>query len=113
MLDHSPSMTVVATVALVALLAIFVYALAHARRSTRYARHAALLPHMHSGDLAPDDLPHGEALSAKHASRRPTEDEVQAAKLGPRGVPGKPSPVKMTPQRAKKTPKHLEPGHTA
>jgi hypothetical protein len=43
----------------------------------------------------------------------PTEDDLQRAKLGPRGVPGAPDPAKMTPQRDKKTPKSLEPGHTA
>jgi hypothetical protein len=28
-------------------------------------------------------------------------------------VPGKDSPAKMTPQREKKTPKDVDPGHTA
>jgi hypothetical protein len=60
-----------------------------------------------------DDVSHAEALSAKNASERPTEDDMQAAVLGPRGVPNEPSPARMTPQRAKKTPRHLEPGHTA
>ena len=44
---------------------------------------------------------------------RPTEDDIQRAKLGPRGVPGEPDPAKMTPQRAKKTPPVKDPGQTA
>jgi hypothetical protein len=36
---------------------------------------------------------------------RPTEDGIAREKLGARGVPGEPSPTKMTPQRQKKTPK--------
>jgi len=46
-------------------------------------------------------------------SERPTEDDIQREKLGPRGVPGAPDPSKMTPQREKKTPKHIDPGQTA
>ena len=42
-----------------------------------------------------------------------TEDDIQREQLGPRGVPGAPDPAKMTPQREKKTPKHVNPGHTA
>jgi hypothetical protein len=41
-----------------------------------------------------------------------SEDDIQREQLGPRGVPGAPDPAKMTPQRAKKTPKHVDPGHT-
>ncbi len=44
---------------------------------------------------------------------RPSEDDVQRDKLGPRGVRGKSDPAKMTPQREKKTPKNIDPGHTA
>jgi hypothetical protein len=45
---------------------------------------------------------------------RPTEDDIAREKLGPRGVPGVPSPSKMTPQREKKTPKSGDfDGHTA
>jgi len=45
---------------------------------------------------------------------RPTEDDIAREKLGARGVPGKPSPTKMTPQREKKTPKAGDfDGHTA
>jgi hypothetical protein len=45
---------------------------------------------------------------------RPTEDDIAREKLGPRGVPGTPSPAKMTPQREKKTPKSgTFDGHTA
>jgi hypothetical protein len=42
-----------------------------------------------------------------------SEDGIQREKLGPRGVPGKESPTKMTPQREKKTPGDVDPGHTA
>jgi hypothetical protein len=42
-----------------------------------------------------------------------SEDDIQREQLGPRGVPGAPDPAKMTPQRDKKTPKHVDPGHTA
>jgi hypothetical protein len=42
-----------------------------------------------------------------------SEEDMQREQLGPRGVPGAPDPAKMTPQREKKTPKHIEPGHTA
>ena len=33
-----------------------------------------------------------------------SEDDLQREQLGPRGVPSKDSPTKMTPQRKKKTP---------
>jgi hypothetical protein len=39
-----------------------------------------------------------------------TEDDIQREQLGPRGVP---DPAKLTPQREKKTPKNVDPGHTA
>jgi hypothetical protein len=42
-----------------------------------------------------------------------SEDDIQREQLGPRGVPGAPDSAKMTPQREKKTPKHVDPGHTA
>jgi hypothetical protein len=42
-----------------------------------------------------------------------SEEDLQREELGPRGVPGKESPAKMTPQREKKQPKDVDPGHTA
>ena len=42
-----------------------------------------------------------------------TEDDIQREQLGPRGVPGKPDPARMTPQRQKKTPANPDSGHTA
>lgn len=42
-----------------------------------------------------------------------SEDDIQREELGPRGVPGKESPAKMTPQRQMKTPKDVDPGHSA
>lgn len=44
---------------------------------------------------------------------RQSEDDQQREQFGPRGVPGKPDPAKMTPQRKKKTPDDFDPGHTA
>jgi hypothetical protein len=44
---------------------------------------------------------------------RQSEDDIQREQLGPRGVPGKPDPAKMVPQRKKKTPSDFDPGHTA
>jgi hypothetical protein len=81
-------------------------------RSKAGARNAPLLLETEAG-YREDDVSHAEALNAKNASDRLTEDDMQAAVLGPRGVPDEPSPARMTPQRAKKTPRHLEPGHTA
>jgi hypothetical protein len=42
-----------------------------------------------------------------------SEDDLQREALGPRGVPGQQDPAQMTPQREKKTPKKVDPGHTA
>jgi hypothetical protein len=42
-----------------------------------------------------------------------SEEDLQREQLGPRGVPGAPDPAKMTPQREKKTPPDVDPGHTA
>lgn len=44
---------------------------------------------------------------------RLSEDDMQRAELGPRGVPGRADPAKMTPQRRKKTPRVIDPGHTS
>lgn len=42
-----------------------------------------------------------------------SEDDIQRAQLGPRGVPGAPDPARMTPQRKKKTPTHIDQGHVS
>jgi hypothetical protein len=42
-----------------------------------------------------------------------SEEDIQREQLGPRGVPGKEDPAKMTPRREKKQPKNVDPGHTA
>jgi hypothetical protein len=42
-----------------------------------------------------------------------SEDDIQREQLGPRGVPGAADPAKMTPQRKKKTPSHIDQGHTS
>lgn len=44
---------------------------------------------------------------------RQSEDDQQREQFGPRGVPGKPDPARMVPQRKKKTPTDFDPGHTA
>jgi hypothetical protein len=41
-----------------------------------------------------------------------SQDDLQREQLGPRGVPGKQSPAKMTPQREENTPKDVDQGHT-
>lgn len=56
---------------------------------------------------------HGGSGQLDDGLPRLSEDDIQRALLGPRGVPGGPDPAKMTPQRAKKTPVHLDPPHTA
>jgi len=42
-----------------------------------------------------------------------SEDDIQRAQLGPRGVPGAADPARMTPQRAKKTPGNIDQGHVS
>jgi hypothetical protein len=44
---------------------------------------------------------------------RLSEEDMQREMFGPRGVVGQPDPAKMTPQRAKKTSKIIDPGHTS
>ena len=44
---------------------------------------------------------------------RLSEDDMQRAQFGPRGVLGAPDPARMTPQRRKKTPTDFDPGHVA
>ena len=42
-----------------------------------------------------------------------SEDDIQRAQFGPRGVPGAADPARMTPQREKKTPTHIDQGHVS
>ena len=42
-----------------------------------------------------------------------SEDDIQREMFGPRGVKGAPDPAVMTPQRAKKTPTHIDQGHVS
>ncbi|KWV52191.1 hypothetical protein AS156_10670 [Bradyrhizobium macuxiense] len=44
---------------------------------------------------------------------RLSEDDIQRALLGPRGVPGKPDTARMTPQQEKNMPGYLDSGHTS
>jgi hypothetical protein len=56
---------------------------------------------------------HGGDGQLDDGKPRLSEDDIQRALLGPRGVPGKPDPAKMTPQQEKNFPKYSDPGHTA
>jgi hypothetical protein len=42
-----------------------------------------------------------------------SEDDIQRAQFGPRGVPGAADPARMTPQREKKTPTNIDQGHVS
>jgi len=42
-----------------------------------------------------------------------SKEDIQREQLGPGGVPGSEDPAKMTPQRQKKMPKNVDPGHPA
>jgi hypothetical protein len=42
-----------------------------------------------------------------------SEDDIQRAQFGPRGVPGAADPAVMTPQREKKTPTTIDQGHVS
>ena len=103
--------TILAIIGILLLIGFCVYVVM-SRRGKAGARKDPLLLETEA-DFREGDVSHAEALNAKNTSERPTEDDMQAAVLGPRGVPGEPSPARMTPQRAKKTSRHLEPGHTA
>jgi hypothetical protein len=59
------------------------------------------------------DLKYGPGGHLDDGEPRLSEDDIQRNHLGPRGVLGKPDPAKMTPQREKKTPENVDPGHTA
>jgi hypothetical protein len=110
--QSTAALTALGIIALVLLAGIVLYLLMSASRR-RKAPPQLLPDHSAETRRANDGLTHADALSARHAAERPTEDDMQAATLGPRGEPGKTSPATMTPQRAKKTPRHLEPGHTS
>ena len=56
---------------------------------------------------------HGGDGQLDDGKPRLSEDDMQRALLGPRGVPGKPDTAKMTPQQEKNMPKYLDPGHTS
>jgi hypothetical protein len=62
----------------------------------------AVMAQGHGGDGQLDD-----------GKPRLSEDDMQRALLGPRGVPGKPDTAKMTPQQEKNMPNYLDPGHTS
>jgi hypothetical protein len=55
---------------------------------------------------------HGGNGQLDDGKPRLSEDDIARARLGPRGVPGKPDTAKMTPQQEKNMPKYVDPGHT-
>lgn len=110
--QSTAALTALGIIALVLLAGIALYLAMSASRRRR-APPQFLPDHSAETRRVNDGLTHADALSARHAAERLTEDDMQAATLGPRGEPGRPSPATMTPQRAKKTPRRLEPGHTA
>jgi len=42
-----------------------------------------------------------------------SEEDIQRAQFGPRGVPGAVDPARMTPQSKTKTPDHVDKGHVS
>ena len=56
---------------------------------------------------------HGGNGQLDDGKPRLSEDDIQRAKLGPRGVPGAPDHARMTPQQAKNFPNYVDPGHVA
>lgn len=67
-----------------------------------------------TGKGSPTPYAGGESSKQTSASEpRPSEEDMQRAELGPRGVQGKDDPAQMTPQSRKKTPTNSDPGHTA
>jgi FtsZ-interacting cell division protein ZipA len=117
------SWTLMDIVGAIVLLAILVYGviwsgrrrkLGAARNAVRDDRTDALYGRDETASrVSRKDTSHAQALDARNTGSRETEDDMARASLGPRGEPGKPDSARMTPQRAKKTPKHLEPGHTS
>jgi hypothetical protein len=64
--------------------------------------------------MAKEQTMSADPTPGRDEEERQTEDDIAREKLGPRGIPGQPSPTTMTPQREKKTPKSGKfDGHTA
>jgi hypothetical protein len=88
---------------------------------------AALPPCNEEVHAMPNQVPKSELKSSRQIDEesvgvhrqlddgvpRRSEDDMQRAQFGPRGVPGQPDPAVMVPQRKKKTPTDFDPGHTA
>jgi hypothetical protein len=64
------------------------------------------------GDLFGGDVPR-KAREPVGIEPDFSEDDIQRAQFGPRGVPGAADPARMTPQREKKTPTHIDQGHVS
>ena len=64
------------------------------------------------GDLYGDDVPR-KVREPVGIEPEFSEDDIQRAQFGPRGVPGAADPARMTPQREKKTPKNIDQGHVS
>jgi hypothetical protein len=108
----------------VVLLAAIIYAVAASRHRNRTvdpirdeARRAQYRDDQGKAERAAQRATPSAANSNRPVSdavERPlTEDDLQRAQFGPRGVKGAPDPARMTPQRAKKTPKHVDKGHVS
>lgn len=66
-----------------------------------------------ANDKFMDDFLAGKQRQLDDGKPRLSEDDRQRIELGPRGEPGEANHARMTPQRRKKTPSHIDPGHTS
>jgi hypothetical protein len=63
--------------------------------------------------MVAEPLPGAHAKDPNGAEPSLIQDDMQRDLFGPRDVSGKADPAKMTPQRKKKTPEEIDPGHAA
>jgi hypothetical protein len=118
-LSTAPLLTLLQIVGPILLLAALIYGTVQWSRRRRGADAAgeAATRRLYTDRTARADnvgtVPEEVGLVPKDERGLLTEDEMQRERLGPRGVPGQPDPARMTPQRKKKTPEKIDPGHTA
>jgi hypothetical protein len=62
---------------------------------------------------SPSEPCHGGSGQTDDGKPRLSEDDIQRALLGPRGVPGAPDPARMTPSAGKEMSPDVDPPHTA
>jgi hypothetical protein len=94
-----------------------------ARDERRHTNGSAARAHEPQRSFSPDAMPEAPSPMQRPslaARREPngvepewSEEDIQRAQFGPRGIPGGPDPARMTPQRRKKTPTYIDPGHTS